>query len=66
MISESGRRSTSSYPQLDVEFIQVLQDMIGDLTSSPNPVEIKLFSQNPDLLKTGRQKSATPSRRSTA
>ncbi len=40
------------YPQLDVEFIQTLQDMIGDLSNSPEPIEIKLFSQNPDLLKT--------------
>ncbi len=38
------------YPQLDVEFIQVLQDMIGDLTSSPEPIEIKLFSADPKLL----------------
>jgi CzcA family heavy metal efflux pump len=38
------------YPQLDVEFIQVLQDMIGDLQGSPEPIEIKLFSQDPALL----------------
>ena len=37
-------------PMLDVEFVQLLQDMIGDLTSAPEPVEIKLFSQNADLL----------------
>jgi multidrug efflux pump subunit AcrB len=37
-------------PALDVDFIQVLQDMIGDLTSSPKPIEIKLFSQDPKLL----------------
>ena len=40
-----------SIPQLDVEFIQVLQDMIGDLTNSPEPIEIKLFAQDPELLK---------------
>jgi len=39
------------YPQLDIEFPQVLQDQIGDLTSSPEPIEVKLFSENPDLLK---------------
>ncbi len=37
-------------PSLDVDFIQVLQDMIGDLTSAPQPIEIKLFSQDPKLL----------------
>src|SRR5207248_6460511 len=31
-------------PTLDVEFPQLLQDMIGDLTSAPEPVVIKLFA----------------------
>jgi multidrug efflux pump subunit AcrB len=33
-------------PAIDVEFIQVLQDMISDLTGEPQPVEVKLFSQD--------------------
>jgi multidrug efflux pump subunit AcrB len=37
-------------PALDIEIIQVLQDMIGDLTSAPEPVVIKLFSEEPKLL----------------
>jgi multidrug efflux pump subunit AcrB len=37
-------------PALDVEFIQVLQDMIGDLTTAPEPVQIKLFSPDPKQL----------------
>ncbi len=37
-------------PALDVEFIQVLQDMIGDLTSAPEPIQIKLFSPDPKQL----------------
>jgi CzcA family heavy metal efflux pump len=37
-------------PATRVEFVQVLQDMIGDLTSQPEPVVIKLFSQDPKLL----------------
>jgi CzcA family heavy metal efflux pump len=37
-------------PATKVEFIQVLQDMIGDLTSQPEPIVIKLFSQDPKLL----------------
>ena len=36
---------------LDVEFVQLTQDMIGDLTSVPEPIAIKLFSQDPALLK---------------
>jgi multidrug efflux pump subunit AcrB len=37
-------------PAIDVEFIQVLQDMIGDLTSAPEPIQIKLFSPDVALL----------------
>ncbi len=37
-------------PELDVEFTQVLQDMIGDLSNSPEPIQIKLFTTNTDLL----------------
>ncbi len=37
-------------PALDVEFVQVLQDMIGDLTSAPEPIQIKLFSPDPKQL----------------
>ena len=37
-------------PALDVEFIQVLQDMIGDLSNSPEPIQIKLFSPDTTIL----------------
>jgi CzcA family heavy metal efflux pump len=37
-------------PQLDVEFTQVLQDMIGDLSNAPEPIQIKLFNPNPAVL----------------
>ncbi len=50
VISDVRDKVKDKYPQLDVEFIQVLQDMIGDLTDSPEPMEIKLFSQDPKLL----------------
>ncbi|MGH9558003.1 MAG: efflux RND transporter permease subunit, partial [Bryobacteraceae bacterium] len=51
IISDIRAKVNKAYPQLDIEFPQVLQDMIGDLTSSPEPIEIKLFSSDPDLLK---------------
>jgi len=37
-------------PELDIEFTQVLQDMIGDLSNAPEPIQIKIFSNNSDLL----------------
>jgi len=51
VISAIREKVNDEYPQLDVEFIQTLQDMIGDLSNSPEPIEIKMFSQNPDLLR---------------
>jgi CzcA family heavy metal efflux pump len=36
----------SSEPALRVEFVGILSDLIGDLTSSPAPVEIRLFSED--------------------
>ena len=42
---------TEAEPMLDVEFPNFLQDMIGDLTSAPQPVVIKLFSEDADLLR---------------
>jgi CzcA family heavy metal efflux pump len=40
----------STEPGTKIEFIQLLQDMIGDLTSAPEPVVIKLFAQDGKLL----------------
>ena len=52
VISEVREKVNKQYPALDTDFIQLLQDMIGDLTSSPEPIAIKLFSENIDLLRT--------------
>src|SRR5262249_53702058 len=52
VISDVRAKVKSSEPGLDVEFIQVLQDMIGDLTGAPEPVVVKLFAQDPELLST--------------
>jgi multidrug efflux pump subunit AcrB len=50
VIAEVREKATTEFPMLDVEFTQQLQDMIGDLTSAPEPVVIKLFSSDPDQL----------------
>lgn len=36
----------TSEPALRVEFVGILTDLIGDLTSSPAPIEIRLFSED--------------------
>jgi len=52
IIAEVREKVAKSEPGLDTEFIQVLQDMIGDLTGAPEPIVVKLFSPDPDLLST--------------
>jgi CzcA family heavy metal efflux pump len=37
-------------PSARVEFVQILGDMIGDLSNEPEPVVINLFSQDPQAL----------------
>ena len=44
VISDLRARIAKEEPRVDVEFTQILQDMIGDLSNSPEPVQIKLFS----------------------
>jgi CzcA family heavy metal efflux pump len=51
IIKDVRARVREQEPALDAEFKQMLQDMINDLTSQPEPVVIKMFSQNPDLLR---------------
>ena len=40
----------STEPATKVEFVQILQDMIGDLSNQPEPIVIRLFSQDGKLL----------------
>ena len=37
-------------PLADIEFVQLLQDMLGDLEGNPEPIEVKIFGDDPDRL----------------
>ena len=50
IISEVRTKVTTQEPSLDVEFTQVLQDMISDLTGAPQPVVVQLFSKDPEAI----------------
>jgi len=50
VMSDVRARIRASEPELDIQFTQVLQDMIGDLSNAPEPIQIKLFSSDPKLL----------------
>ncbi|HEV3332299.1 MAG TPA: efflux RND transporter permease subunit [Bryobacteraceae bacterium] len=51
VIAEARAQVKKAEPVLDVEFVQLLGDMIGDLTSAPEPIAIKLFAQDPQTLR---------------
>ena len=50
VIAQMRAQVAQQEPGIDVEFVQTLQDMIGDLTGAPEPIQIKLFSPDAALL----------------
>lgn len=51
IMDEVQARISAQVPILDIDLHQTLEDMIGDLTNAPQPVVIKLFCQDPALLR---------------
>ncbi|HUZ57405.1 MAG TPA: efflux RND transporter permease subunit [Hanamia sp.] len=50
VIEEIRKRIESSQPELRVDFGQVIGDMLGDLMTSVQPIEIKIFGEDPQRL----------------
>ena len=50
VISDVRQQVLKTEPELDVEFTQVLQDMINDLANAPEPIYIKVFNPDPAVL----------------
>jgi CzcA family heavy metal efflux pump len=51
VIAELRRKFAVALPGIEWEFPGILADLVGDLTWSPSPVEVKLFSTDIDFLK---------------
>lgn len=49
--NELRERFNASVPALEWEFPGILSDLVGDLTWSPEPIEVKLFSTDVEFLK---------------
>jgi multidrug efflux pump subunit AcrB len=49
MADVRGKIKTTE-PELDIELTQVLQDNINDLSNAPEPIQIKIFSDDSNLL----------------
>jgi len=51
VMSDVRDRIKTTEPELDIELFQVLQDNINDLSNAPEPIQIKLFSNDEQLLR---------------
>lgn len=51
VISELRDEIKESEPALDIEFVGIVPDVIGDLQGNPEPIEVKLFSEDAGALK---------------
>ena len=50
VMTEIRLKIEAQVPGLNVELIQLMEDLIGDLTAVPQPIEVKLFGDDPDVL----------------
>src|SRR5262245_21984446 len=50
VISEQREKFAAQVPGVEIEFVQLLQDMLGDLEGVPEPVEVKLFGDDINTL----------------
>ncbi|MEP6592340.1 MAG: efflux RND transporter permease subunit [Acidobacteriota bacterium] len=50
IISDLREELHAAVPGLDIEFVQLLQDMLGDLEGNPTPIEVKIFGDDAAVL----------------
>jgi multidrug efflux pump subunit AcrB len=50
-MAEIRQKVQGQVPGLDIETAQLMEDLIGDLTAVPQPIEIKLFGSDPTALR---------------
>jgi len=46
VVAELREEIKKSEPSLDIEFVGIVPDVIGDLQGNPEPIEVKLFSED--------------------
>ncbi|HEX5108390.1 MAG TPA: efflux RND transporter permease subunit [Vicinamibacterales bacterium] len=50
VIEDMRPRLQAAAPLTEIEFVQLLQDMLGDLEGAPTPIEVKIFGDDPEVL----------------
>ena len=51
VMDDVRERVTKAEPVMDIELVQKLEDEIGDLSNEPEPIAIKLFCEDPEVLR---------------
>src|SRR5207248_3222907 len=54
VIDDVRAKVTQQEPELKTEFPQLLSDMINDLSNAPEPIQIKLFAEDPAVVANDR------------
>jgi len=52
VISEQRETFARELPGVEIEFVKLLQDMLGDLEGVPQPIEVKVYGDDIDTLST--------------
>jgi multidrug efflux pump subunit AcrB len=50
VIAEQRERFSREAPGMTIEFVQLLQDMLGDLQGTPESIEVKIFGDDTNVL----------------
>ncbi len=50
--AELRKKIAATEPAIQVEFPHILEDLVGDLAWSPQPIEIKIYNDDPKVYKT--------------
>ena len=58
VMTEVANKVQTQVPGLQIETAQLMEDLIGDLTAVPEPIEVKLFGDDPGQLEQSAQKVA--------
>ncbi|MCA9759014.1 MAG: efflux RND transporter permease subunit [Candidatus Eisenbacteria bacterium] len=53
VMAEIRSRVSAEVPGIEIETIQLMADLIGDLTAVPQPIEVKLYGTDPAALEAG-------------
>ena len=58
VMDEIRTKVEAQVPGLDIDLAQLMEDLIGDLTEVPEPIEVKLYADDPAVLDASARKVA--------